>query len=180
MDLNIGDCYVAVESREALEGRDNRICEQTSFLFGGWYCTLETVSAHGRPIRARFTESPSRKRASIPDPERMVQAAPTFGISLSEKRTLDLVTDHPMIPREHLARWLGVSEGGSARRCTAWALPGAWSSVEKAEATLATPCRPRASATSPTGTAPSSRPREASGAPPSLQTVMTCPQKLVQ
>ncbi len=38
-------------------------------------------------------------------------AAPTFGISPSEKQTLDLVTDHPMIPRKHLARWLGVSEG---------------------------------------------------------------------
>ena len=41
----------------------------------------------------------------------MAQAAPAFGISPSEKRTLDLVTDHPMIPREHLALWLGVSEG---------------------------------------------------------------------
>ena len=41
----------------------------------------------------------------------MAQAAPTFGISPSEKRTLDLLTDHPMIPREHLALWLGVSEG---------------------------------------------------------------------
>ena len=41
----------------------------------------------------------------------MVQAAPAFGLTSSAKRTLDLVTDHPMIPREHLARWLGVSEG---------------------------------------------------------------------
>ncbi len=46
-----------------------------------------------------------------PNPERTVQAAPAFGISLSAKRTLDVVTDHPMTPREHLARWLGVSEG---------------------------------------------------------------------
>ena len=98
MDLNMGDCYVAVEAREALEGRDNRVWQQISFLFGGWYCTLETVSSHGSPIRARFTESPSRKRASIPDPERMVQAAPAFGLSPSEKRRLDLVTDHPVIP----------------------------------------------------------------------------------
>ena len=36
---------------------------------------------------------------------------PAFGLTPSEKRTLDLITDHPMIPREHLARWLGVSEG---------------------------------------------------------------------
>ena len=41
----------------------------------------------------------------------MVQAVPAFGISPSEKQTLDLVRDHPMIPREHLTRWLGVSEG---------------------------------------------------------------------
>ncbi len=41
----------------------------------------------------------------------MVKGAPAFGVSPSEKRTLDLVTDHPMIPREHLALWLGISEG---------------------------------------------------------------------
>ena len=41
----------------------------------------------------------------------MALAAPAFGASPSEKRTLDLITDHPMIPREHLATWLGVSEG---------------------------------------------------------------------
>ena len=38
-------------------------------------------------------------------------AAPAFGLSPAEKRALDLITDHPMIPREHLARWLGVSDG---------------------------------------------------------------------
>ena len=41
----------------------------------------------------------------------MAQPAPAFGVSPSEKRTLDLITDHPMIPREHLATLLGVSEG---------------------------------------------------------------------
>ena len=56
-------------------------------------------------------EAPERKRASLPDPERMVQSAPAFGLTPSEKRTLDLITDHPMIPREHLERWLGVSDG---------------------------------------------------------------------
>ena len=34
------------------------------------------------------------------------------GISSSEKQTLDVVTDHPMIPLDHLALWLGVGEGG--------------------------------------------------------------------
>ena len=40
-----------------------------------------------------------------------MRAAPAFGISPSEKRALDIITDHPMIPREHLAIWLGVSKG---------------------------------------------------------------------
>ena len=109
--LNLHDCYVAVESRDALERRDNRAWCHPSWLVGSSYHTLETVSSHGSPGGGLRTESPSRKRASIPHPERMVQAAPAFGLSPSEKRTLDLITDHPMIPREHLARWLGVSEG---------------------------------------------------------------------
>ena len=94
-----------------LERRDLRHWCLPSFVFGRSYHALKTMSAHGSPGGALRTESPSRKRASIPNPEQMVQAAPAFGISPSEKRTLDLVTDHPMIPREHLARWLGVSEG---------------------------------------------------------------------
>ena len=69
------------------------------------------VRSQGSPGGRPFTESPERKRASLPRPERMAQASPTFGLTPSEKRTLDLVTDHPMIPREHLALWLGVSEG---------------------------------------------------------------------
>ena len=111
MDMAMRDCYVTVESRRALEGWPRRVWQRTSFLFGGSYCTLETVRAHGSPGGRLRTESPSRKRASIPRPERMVQVAPAFGFSPSEKRTLDLVTDHPMIPRAHLAIWLGVSEG---------------------------------------------------------------------
>ena len=72
---------------------------------------------------------PERKRASIPRPERMIQAAPTFGISPSEKQTLDLITDHPMIPREHLARWLGVSEGRISQMMHS--LVDAWGLVER-------------------------------------------------
>ena len=108
---DIRDCFIAVESRDALERRDLRLwCEPTG-LFGLSYSTLETVSSHGRPGGGPRTASPERKRASLPRPERMAQAAPAFGVSPSEKRTLDLITDHPMIPREHLALWLGVSEG---------------------------------------------------------------------
>ena len=111
MELNLEDSYVGVESRDTLERRDLHVWQQTSGLFSGSYYTLNFVSSQGGPSGRLFTESPSRKRASIPQPQRMVQTVPTFGISPSEKRTLDLVTDHPMIPREHLALWLGVSEG---------------------------------------------------------------------
>ena len=110
INLNLDDCFVAVETRDALEGRDLRLWRGFSWV-GSSYHTLKDVSAHGSPGGGLRTESPGRKRASLPCPERMAQAAPAFGISPSEKRTLDLVTDHPMIPREHLALWLGVSEG---------------------------------------------------------------------
>ena len=108
---DLRDCFVAVESREALERRGGRVWQSASFLIGGRHCTVEDVISHhgsgGGPLKG----SPTRKRASLPRPGRMVQAAPAFGIASSEKRTLDLITDHPMIPREHLATWLGVSEG---------------------------------------------------------------------
>ena len=110
INLNLDDCFVAVETRDALERRDLRLWRTYSWV-GSSYHTLKDVSAHGSPEGGLRTESPSRKRASLPRPERMAQAAATFGISPSEKRTLDLVADHPMIPREHLALWLGVSEG---------------------------------------------------------------------
>ena len=111
INLNLHDCFVAVESRNALERRDLRLWCEPTWVFGRSYRTLKAVSTHGSPGGGLRTESPSRKRASLPRPERMVQAAPAFGISPSEKRTLDLITDHPMIPRDHLANWLGVSEG---------------------------------------------------------------------
>ena len=105
------DSYIAVESRDALARQDIRLWQQTTGLFGSTYHTLNHVSSQGSPGGRPRTESQERKRASIPRPERMVEAASAFGITPSEKRTLDLITDHPMIPREHLATWLGVSEG---------------------------------------------------------------------
>ena len=108
--LNLDDCYVAVESRDALERRDLRLWHKYSWV-GSSYHTLKDVSSQGSPGGGTRTASPERKRASLPRPERTAQAAPAFGVSPAEKRTLDLVTDHPMIPREHLALWLGVSEG---------------------------------------------------------------------
>ncbi len=129
VDLNLSDCYVAVESRDTLERRDLRLWCHPSFVFGSSYHTLETVSSHGSPGGGLRTDSPSRKRASIPYPEGMVQAAPTFGISPSEKRTLDLITDHPMIPREHLALWLGVSEGRVSQMMDS--LVNTWGLIER-------------------------------------------------
>ena len=110
-DRNIDDCYVAVESRDTLERWDLRHWCCTSWVIGGRFFTLKGVVSRSSPGGDPRTRSPERKRASIPHPERMAQAAPAFGISPSEKRTLDLITDHPMIPREHLALWLVVSEG---------------------------------------------------------------------
>ncbi len=118
-----------MESRDALEGRDLRLWCCTSWVIGSRFFSLETISSHSSAGGAPRTESPERKRASLPRPERMVQAAPTFGISPSEKRTLDLITDHPMIPREHLATWLGVSEGRVSQMVRS--LVNTWGLVER-------------------------------------------------
>ena len=118
-----------MESRDALERRDLRLWRCTSWVIGSRFFSLEGVISRSSPGRGPRTESPERKRASLPRPERMAQAAPTFGISPSEKRTLDLVTDHPMIPREHLAIWLGVSEGRVSQ--TMRSLVDTWGLVER-------------------------------------------------
>ena len=129
MELNLEDSYVGVESRNALERQDLHVWQKTSGLFSGSYYTLDFVSSQGDASGRLFTESPNRKRASLPRPARMVQAAPTFGISPAEKRTLNLVTDHPMIPREHLARRLGVSEGRASQMMHS--LVDTWGLVEQ-------------------------------------------------
>ena len=128
INLNLDDCFVAVETRNALERRDLRLWHKYSWV-GSTYRTLEDVSSHGSPGGRRSTASPERKRASLPRPERTAQAAPAFGVSPAEKRTLDLVTDHPMIPREHLARWLGVSEGRVSQMMRS--LVDTWGLVER-------------------------------------------------
>ena len=123
------DCFVAVESREALERRGGHVWQSTSFLIGGRHLTLEgVISQASRGGRSRAA-SPSRKRASLPRPERMVEAGPVFGLTPSEKRTLDLITDHPMIPREHLATWLVVSEGRVSQMMHS--LANTWGLVEQ-------------------------------------------------
>ena len=118
-----------MESGNALERRNLRLwCEPTG-LFGFKHYTLETVSAYGRHGGGPDAQSPERQRGSLPRPEGMAQAAPAFGISPSEKRTLDIITDHPMIRREHLALWLGVSEGRVSQMMRS--LVDTWGLVER-------------------------------------------------
>jgi len=110
-NADLRDYYVAVESRDTLEGWDRAEWIASNWTFGRTYRTLEQVVSQADPGGWFHPQAPERKRASLPDPERMVQSAPAFGLSPAEKRALDLITDHPMIPRKHLARWLGVSDG---------------------------------------------------------------------
>ena len=69
-ERNLRDCFVAVETRDALEGRDLRLWRKYSWV-GSSYSTLKDVSAHDSPGGGPRMESPSRKRASLPHPERM-------------------------------------------------------------------------------------------------------------
>ena len=109
--LHLEYCYVAVESRDALESETDRLWLGQSWGYEAGYRALHDVRSRYRSSREPWPQVRGRKRASLPHPERMARSAPAFGLSPSEKRVLDLLTDHPMLPREHLARWLGVSEG---------------------------------------------------------------------
>ena len=128
-DRNIRDCYIAVESRDALARQDLRLWCCTSWVIGSRFFSLKGVVSRSSPGGRPRTQSPERKRASLPRPERMAQAAPAFGVSPAEKRTLDLITDHPMLPREHLAVWLGVSEGRVSQMMRS--LVDTWGLVER-------------------------------------------------
>ena len=94
-ERNLDDCYVAVESKDALERRDRRLWRCTSCVIGSSFFSLNGMISRNSPGGGPATQSPERKRTSIPNPERMAQAAPAFGVSPAEKRTLDLIADHP-------------------------------------------------------------------------------------
>ncbi len=111
LNIDLRDYFVAVERRDTLEEWDRTLWQSANWTFGRTYRTLEQVVAQADSGNWFHPEAPARKRASLPDPESMVHAAPAFGVNPAEKRVLDLITDHPMIPRQHLARWLGVSDG---------------------------------------------------------------------
>jgi len=111
LNADLRDYFVGVERRETLEGWERLDWISSNWVIGRMYRTLEQVVSQTEPGGRFHPEAPERKRATLPDPERMVRSAPAFGLSPSEKRALDLIIDHPMIPREHLARWLSVSDG---------------------------------------------------------------------
>ncbi|MDE2780314.1 MAG: replication-relaxation family protein [Chloroflexota bacterium] len=111
LNADFRDYFVGVERRETLEAWERLSWISSNWVVARRYRTLEQVVSDADPGGQFQPEAPERKRASLPDPERMVQSVPAFGLSPSEKRALDLITDYPMIPREHLARWLGVSDG---------------------------------------------------------------------
>ena len=75
MELSLEDSYVGVEFRDTLERRNYHVWQKTSGLFSGSYYNLDFVSLQGGTGGALHTESPERKRASIPRPEQMVQTA---------------------------------------------------------------------------------------------------------
>ena len=95
---NIEDCYIAVASRDALERRDMRLWCSASLVNGSRFFSLEAVISRTSPGGRPSTESPEPKRASRADHGWMARAAQDPGVSAAEKRTLDLITDHSMIP----------------------------------------------------------------------------------
>ena len=111
LNAELRDYYVGLERRQTLEAWDRTAWISSNWVIGRIYRTLEQVVSEIDTGGSFHPEAPERKRASLPDPDRLVRAAPAFGLSPAEKRALDLMTDHSMIPREHLARWLGVSNG---------------------------------------------------------------------
>ena len=74
------------------------------------------VHADGSQLRGPSARDASpglagSQAASVPTPELMVREAPAFGMTPTQKRAFDVITNNPNIPREHLALWLAVSEG---------------------------------------------------------------------
>ena len=64
IDLNLSDCYIAVESRDALEGWNLRLWCQPSWVFGSTYHTLETVK-FSRQLQRRPPHGAAKPEAVI-------------------------------------------------------------------------------------------------------------------
>ena len=88
--LNLDNCYVAVESRNALERRDLRLWHKYSWV-GSTYRTLEDVSAHDSPGGRRSTASPERKLSGFD-----MCTISENAIVVENKSVLSYVEAHPM------------------------------------------------------------------------------------
>jgi hypothetical protein len=86
LNADLRDCYVGVECRETLEEWERPVWHSSNWVVGRTYHTLGQVVSQPDPGGRFPWETPERKRASLPDPERMVYAAPAFGVTPSEKR----------------------------------------------------------------------------------------------
>ena len=78
-NADLRDCSVAMERRDILEGWERPDWIASNWAIGRMYRTLEQVVARADP-GGRFHQ---RKRAPLPDQERIVGNAPAFGISLA-------------------------------------------------------------------------------------------------
>ena len=120
LNADLQDYYVGVERRETLEGWERLDWISSNWTFGRTYRTLEQVVSQADTGMWFRPEAPERKRAILPEPERMVKAAPAFGVSPAEKRALDLITDHPMIPGITWPVGWASPTAGPARWPAAW------------------------------------------------------------
>ena len=65
-ERNLRECFVAVESRNALERRDFRLWHCTSWVIGSSFFSLKGLVSRSSPGGGPRTQSPERKRASLP------------------------------------------------------------------------------------------------------------------
>ena len=95
LNANLRDYFVALERRETLEEWESLIWISSNWVVGRIYRTLEQVVSETDTGMRFHPEAPERKRASLPDTERMARAALAFSVSPAEKRVLDLMYGRP-------------------------------------------------------------------------------------
>ena len=172
IQLNLDDCFVAVETRDALERTGPSPLAQ--ILVGRQLVPHAGGRERPRQPRPGWRSPPHHRSGSehrCPAPSEWRRLRRPFGVSPAEKRTLDLIADYPMIPREHLALWLGVSEGRVSQMMRS--LVDTWNLIErhgKRGNVRYTLSAEGITLRHPPGTAPSFPPRRAYGAQPSAPT----------
>ena len=101
--------FVAAETADTLTDADRPAWRPISSLT--WDLeSAKQVSAQGSAGDDMLASSPARTRASIPDPDAGVSAAPTFRLTEDEKKAFAIITDHAMISRQELRQWMGSLE----------------------------------------------------------------------